>query len=266
MREFEAEEWLQEAIRIAGEAGALLLESLGAPRSIELKGEIDLVTEMDRRSEELIAGRLTESFPGTHILAEEGTTTGGVADGGLWIVDPLDGTTNYAHGFPVFCVSMAFELAGRLELGVVHDPTRGETFSARRDGGARLNGRALRVSRRGALGESLLATGFPYDIRTSARNNLPEFQAMVRRARGVRRAGSAALDLAYVAGGRFDGYWEEKISPWDVAAGVLLVREAGGLVTDYAGRPGDIRSGQILASNGLIHGEMSEVLLGVGGA
>jgi myo-inositol-1(or 4)-monophosphatase len=260
MRRFDPEDWLAEAARIAREAGDLLLEALGGERSIELKGEIDLVTEMDRRSERLITGRLQERFPGTRILAEEGTATGGDGDAGLWIVDPLDGTTNYAHGFPVFCVSMALERAGCLELGVVHDPTRGETFSARRGDGARLNDRPLGVSRRGPLGEALLATGFPYDIRTSPRNNLRAFGAMARRARGVRRAGSAALDLAYVAAGRLDGYWEEKISPWDVAAGVLLVLEAGGTVTDYAGRPADIRSRQILASNGRIHAEMSEVL------
>lgn len=251
--------WLGVVERIAAEAGTLLMSRFGQALSVELKGEVDLVTEMDRRSEALIVSRLSQEFPGTAVLAEEGER-GQDAGEGLWIVDPLDGTTNYAHGFPVFAVSIAFERAGILELGVVFDPTRGESFAAARGGGARLNGRPLSVSRRDNLGQSLLATGFPYDIRTSDRDNLAEFGLFARRARGIRRAGAAALDLAYVAAGRFDGFWEEKLSPWDVAAGALLVTEAGGTVTGYGGEPPVIRSGRLIASNGQIHPFMVQTL------
>jgi myo-inositol-1(or 4)-monophosphatase len=245
--------------RIARDAGALLLSRFGTGVAVELKGEVDLVTEMDRRSEELIVGRLAREFPGTTVLAEEGQRQAD-AGAGLWIVDPLDGTTNYAHGFPVFAVSIAFERNGVMELGVVHDPTRNECFTAVRGGGARRNGDRVAVSRRDDLGQSLLATGFPYDIRTSPRNNLAEFGLFALRARGVRRAGAAALDLAYVAAGRFDGFWEDKLSPWDVAAGVLLVAEAGGTVTGYRGEPVNIRTGRLVASNGRIHAAMLQTL------
>ena len=245
--------------RIAREAGDLLLSRFGTGVSIELKGEVDLVTEMDRRSEELIVRRLSGEFPGTAILAEEGERHAD-SGAGLWIVDPLDGTTNYSHGFPVFAVSIAFERNGVVELGVVHDPTRNECFAASRDGGARLNGRRLAVTTQSDLGSALLATGFPYDIRTSPENNLAEFGRFALRARAVRRAGAAALDLAYVAAGRFDGFWEEKLSPWDVAAGALLVTEAGGIVTGYRGEAADIRTGRLVASNGRIHRAMLAVL------
>lgn len=251
--------WLSSVERIARDAGELLMGRFGQGVAVEMKGEIDLVTEMDRGSEELIVGRLASEFPGTSILAEEGhrSTDSG---SGLWIVDPLDGTTNYAHGFPVFAVSIAFERAGVIELGVVFDPTRQECFTAVRGSGAALNGRPIHVSPRSDLGASLLATGFPYDIRTSAGNNLAEFSRFALRARAIRRAGAAALDLAYVAAGRFDGYWEAKLAPWDVAAGSLLVTEAGGFVTGYAGEPAVIRTGRLVASNGHIHSAMIATL------
>ena len=252
---------LERAESIAREAGRLLLTGLRREIAVEMKGVVDLVTEMDRRSEALIRERLAAAFPDTDLLAEEGSGSMEGRPGGLWIVDPLDGTTNYAHGFPVFAVSMALERDGRVELGVVYDPTRDECFSAARGRGARLNGRPIQVSRRDDLGQSLLATGFPYDIRTSQRNNLRQFGDLVLRTRAVRRAGAASLDLAGVAAGRFDGYWEEKIAPWDIAAGVLLVEEAGGRVTGYAGEPVDIRGARVVATNGHIHADLVACLV-----
>ncbi|TPW17135.1 MAG: myo-inositol-1(or 4)-monophosphatase [bacterium] len=247
--------WLPAVERIAREAGALLMTGFGRGIAIELKGAIDLVTDMDRRSEELVVGRLTGEFPGTTVLAEEGSR-GDDAGSGLWIVDPLDGTTNYAHGFPVFAVSIGLERAGVMELGVVFDPTRWECFAAGRGRGATLNGEPIGVSSRDDIGASLLATGFPYDIRTSPQNNLAEFNRFALRARAIRRAGAAALDLCYVAAGRFDGYWEQKLAPWDVAAGSLIVTEAGGMVSGYSGEPPVVRSGRLVASNGRIHAAM----------
>lgn len=265
MRAFQPEEWLHDVSTVAREAGAILLDGFGGAHQIHKKGAVDLVTEKDAESEAHITARLRALFPGTGILAEEGGASG-TTEGGLWIVDPLDGTTNYAHGFPVFCVSIALERDGVLELGVIHDPTRGELFAARRGGGALLNGRPLRVTERDQLGDSLLATGFPYDIRTSEENNLAEFTRLSRVARAIRRAGAAALDLAYVAAGRFDGFWEEKISPWDIAAGVLLVAEAGGRVTGYRGEALDIRGRRVVATNGRIHDPLLQVLRDVGGS
>lgn len=263
MRPFEPQAWLADATTVAREAGAILLAGFGGEHDVRKKGVVDLVTEKDGESEAHISARLRDLFPGTGILAEEGGASGG-SQGGLWIVDPLDGTTNYAHGFPVFCVSIALELEGRLELGVICDPTRQELFTARRGGGAQLNGRALRVTDREQLGDALLATGFPYDIRTSEENNLAQFTRLSRIARAIRRAGAAALDLAYVAAGRFDGFWEEKISPWDVAAGVLMVEEAGGRISGYRGEPLDIRGRRVVATNGRIHDPLLGVLAEVG--
>lgn len=252
MTDINFDEWLSGACQVAEEAGQILLGGLGAEHSVRMKGVVDLVTEMDQASEAHILGRLRELYPETSILAEEGGASG-PADQPLWIVDPLDGTTNYAHGFPAFCVSLALEREGRIELGVVHDPSRGETFSAVRGRGAWLNGRPLRVTTRDQLGESLLVTGFPYDIRTSPRTNLAAFNALSIKSRAVRRVGAAALDLAYVAAGRFDGYWEEKLAPWDIAAGLLLVEEAGGRLTDYGGGRVVLRAGRVVATNGRIH-------------
>jgi myo-inositol-1(or 4)-monophosphatase len=248
-------EWMEPASAIVREAGTLLLGGFRKGIREELKGAVDLVTEMDRRSEELLVTRLMAAFPGTSVLAEEGS--GGSRGGrGLWIIDPLDGTTNYAHGFPVFAVSVGFERDGRIELGLVLDVPRGELYSAVRGGGAYRNGERLSVSTRDRVDSSLLATGFPYDIRTSDRTNLRQFASLALKARGVRRAGAAALDLAWVAAGSLDGFWEEKLHPWDVAAGVLLVEEAGGRLSGYFGEPADIRAGTLVATNGWIHDEL----------
>jgi myo-inositol-1(or 4)-monophosphatase len=251
----------QGAERAAREAGDLLLDRLGRV-SVEHKGEVDLVTEADRESERFLVERLTTLLPGAAILAEEGSGASGTGPA-RWIVDPLDGTTNYAHGYPVFCVSIALEVDGATVLGVVHDPTRDECFTARRGAGAWLAGRRLGVSRTADLPRALLVTGFPYDVRTSPRDNLTQFAAFAKRARGVRRGGSAALDLSYVAAGRLDGFWEEKLHPWDVAAGVLLVTEAGGRVSGYLGNAFDMAARHIVATNGLIHDAMVRVLAGI---
>jgi myo-inositol-1(or 4)-monophosphatase len=240
-------------------AGRFLMEHLHGGFTVARKGEIDLVTEVDIAAEKLIVARIRDSFPDHAVLAEEmhaGTTPGGCT----WIIDPLDGTTNYAHGFPVFSVSIGLEVAGVVEWGVVYNPNLEEVFVARRGGGAVLNGKPIGVSATESLNASLLATGFPYDIRTSPQNNLDYFRAFALRAQGIRRAGSAALDLCYVAAGRFDGFWEFKLNPWDCAPGYLMVREAGGKVTNHRGELGSIYDRECLATNGLIHEQMIGVL------
>jgi myo-inositol-1(or 4)-monophosphatase len=250
---------LQLAQETARMAGILLMRHFGSPQKVDHKGEVDLVTEIDRRSERAIVQMIRSSFPDHAIFTEEGMGH----DGGgsfRWIVDPLDGTTNYAHGYPCFCVSIAVEHAGEIILGVIYNPVLSEMFSARREHGTRLNGKRLSVSRTQRLTDSLLATGFPYDIRRSQVNNLDHFSRFALQAQAIRRAGSAALDLCYVAAGRFDGFWEMKLAPWDVAAGSLMVTEAGGLVSDFSGGSFSIDAGEILASNGRIHNQMLEVL------
>ena len=228
------------------------------------KGAVDLVTHFDRQSQDMIFRRLSAEFPDHGFLAEEGPVPGGRSDH-RWIFDPLDGTTNFAHTFPVFCVSIALEQTGavvprsRLRSHEGRDSSRPS-----RGGGAFLNGACIRVSNISELGKALLATGFPYDVRTSSVNNVREFNAFIVRAQAIRRCGSAALDLCYVACGRFDGFWELKLKPWDVAAGALIVEEAGGRVSDFDGRPFDPFNQQALASNGLIHEEMRQVLEGCG--
>lgn len=248
------------AIKTAKRAGKLLLEWGAGRRAVTLKGAIDLVTEADRRSEAAITEALSRAFPDHSILAEEGTLVKGAAPY-RWIIDPLDGTTNFAHGLPVFCVAIGLEAEGELVLGVAYDPSRDELFVAKRGHGAFLNGKPLRVSPAPSLNESLLATGFSYDIREHPRNNLPEYGAFSLRCRGVRRMGSAILDLAYVAAGRLDGYWEMRLGPWDLAAGVVMVEEAGGRATALDGKPFDLARGEVLASNGKIHQEMLDVLI-----
>ncbi len=253
------------AIDAARAAGHLLRDELHGSRTIATKGSpTNLVTEMDARAEALIVGQLREAFPGDGVLAEEAGGRSG-ASGRRWIVDPLDGTTNYAHGLPVYAVAIALEAAGQVVLGVAYDPSHDELYVAERGRGASLNGRPLRVSARGRLDESLLATGFPYDIRETADTNLPEYAAFSRRARAVRRLGSAVLDFAWVAAGRFDGYWELRLGPWDVAAGSLLVEEAGGRVTDLTGGRLDLAAPAVVASNGAIHDAMLAVLKEVRG-
>lgn len=252
----EYREFIEATIR---EAGALLRERIGDRHTVRYKGEINLVTEVDRLSEALIVGRIRGSFPGHDILTEESPE---IVNGSSfrWIVDPLDGTTNYSHGYPVFCVSIALEAEGAVRFGAVFNPMLDEMFIAERGAGAFLNGRRLAVSREAELSRSLLATGFPYDLREDRNNNINYFDALILRTQAVRRAGSAALDLAYLAAGRFDGFWELKLAPWDLAAGWLLVEEAGGTVTDLRGGPFSLHSPDILASNGLIHDEISRLL------
>ena len=254
------EDRLTRAAELAREAGSLLRSGLGNVEAVEHKGAIDLVTEFDLQSERLLVEGLRRSFPEDPILAEEG---GGAAGDHRWLIDPLDGTTNFAHGLPVFCISMAYVEAGAIQLGVVYDPMRSELFQALRGQGASLNGKPIHVSREARLDRSLLVTGFPYDIRTADETNLDHFSRLSLRAQAVRRLGSAALDLAYVAAGRFDGYWELRLSPWDWGAGILLVREAGGKVTRLEGDADIFRPPtSIVASNGLIHEAMLRVLEG----
>ena len=253
--------FLGQAVTAAKLAGALQKERLWSKLDISYKGEIDLVTEVDRRCEELIVGHLKGAFPEHSFLAEEDSYQSGSLPF-KWIVDPLDGTTNYAHGFPWFCVSIALEHEGEVLLGVIYHCMMDELFTAVKGRGAFLNGSTIRVSARKPLRSSLLATGFPYDRTRDNENNFGNFVNFQLAARAVRRAGAAALDLAYVAAGRLDGYWECKLKPWDVAAGSLLVAEAGGELSNHAGEPYSVYDHRILASNGAIHQEMLEVLKG----
>ena len=246
---------LPEMQAIAREAGALLLQHFTRRVAVEYKGEVDLVTEADRASEQLIVERLRSRWPEYGIVAEEGTRSEMDAEF-RWYVDPLDGTTNFAHGYPVFCISMALVRRDeQIEAGLLYDPTRDEMFLAERGGGATLNGEPIHVSGTARLAESLLGTGFPSHKRHK-NPNIHFYQQLTLRSHGVRRAGSAALDLANVACGRYDGFWEFNLNPWDTAAGVLLVQEAGGRVTRFDGTPFRLDSREVLASNGLIHDEL----------
>ncbi len=236
---------------IAREAGALLMDYFHQHVKVEYKGEVDLVTVADRKSEALILERIQARWPKHDVLGEEGASIETGSDY-RWYVDPLDGTTNFAHGFPVFCVSLALEWKGQRIAGVVYDPTRDELFSAERGSGAYLNGEPIRVSKVANLAECLVATGFPSHKRHK-NPNIFFYHQITLRTHGVRRAGSAALDLASVASGRFDGFWEFNLNPWDTAAGVLLVEEAGGVVTDFSGGPFQLNSRETVASNGLVH-------------
>ncbi|HET7103317.1 MAG TPA: inositol monophosphatase family protein [Terracidiphilus sp.] len=255
--------WVPGAAEIAREAGAKLREYYAQGVETEYKGDVDLVTVADRTVEKLIRARLGEAFAAHGIYGEEGTRERLEAEY-RWYVDPLDGTTNFAHGFPQFCVSMGLEHRpaglkqdedGTLTAAVVYDPLRDELFCAERGRGAWLNGRPMRVSQTGDLAESLVATGFPSRKR-HASPNIHFYQEFTLRSHGVRRAGSAALDLAYVAAGRMEAFWEFNLNPWDTAAGILLVEEAGGLVTNFAGSRARLDSREILASNGLVHKEL----------
>lgn len=227
---------------------------------VEHKDVVNLVTDADRQAEQAIVAELRRAFPGHEILAEERGLSTPTHSPYRWVIDPLDGTTNFAHGFPAYCVSIGLEYHGILILGVVLDATRDERFVAERGRGATLNDRPIHVSETGALTDALLVTGFAYDIRESPENNLDHFTRFSLRAQGVRRTGAAALDLCYVACGRFDGYWELKLKPWDMAAGAVILDEAGGRLTDFTGRPFSIYGKQIVASNGPIHEEMLKVL------
>jgi len=249
------------AVELARDAGNLLLEKFGRITAITKKGDINLVTEADLASEELIVERIRSYYPKHSILAEESgeAVVIGADRSSKWIIDPLDGTTNYAHGYPCFCVTLALEHDGEIVVGVTFDPTRNELFAAEKGNGATLNGKPIRVSATDKLSESLIVTGFPYDFkqRENFARHLTEF---LLSSRGVRRDGSAAIDMAYVACGRFDGFWEEGLNPWDVAAGKLLIEEAGGVITYYDGSPFSIYKPPLCASNGRIHSQMLEVL------
>ena len=252
-------ELMEFAGNLARQAGKVLADKQTKQNRVYYKGSIDLVTEADKMSEELILTQISQRYPEHGILSEESAAKNEQAIM-RWIIDPLDGTTNYAHGFPFFCVSIALEQEGKVVLGVIYDPTRDDLFTATLAGGAYLNGKKLQVSSQSDLSRSLLATGFPYDIRVSADNNLDFFNAMVVRVQAIRRAGAAALDLAYLAAGRFDGFWELKLKPWDTAAGCLMVTEAGGIVSDLTGGKWSLHSPALVASNSLIHEQMMEVL------
>jgi myo-inositol-1(or 4)-monophosphatase len=245
---------------LARQAGAILRASFGGHLQVKHKGVIDLVTDVDQRSETFLLGEIRRRFPGQRIFTEESGIIEG-AEGQVWYIDPLDGTVNYAHGLPIFSVSVAYAEQGEMRLGVVYDPMRDECFCAERGTGARLNGQLIRVAQASDLDQSLLVTGFPYDIRTNPNNNLDHYVHFATHSQAVRRLGSAALDLCYVAAGRLDGFWELSLSAWDVAAGGLIAQEAGAIVTNLAGEPDYLTAPQsVLAANATVHALMLKEL------
>ncbi|MBI4548375.1 MAG: inositol monophosphatase [Ignavibacteriae bacterium] len=250
------------AIEAAQQAGTFLKQNLGRVREIQVKQgqEKNLVTEIDRLSERIIIDMIRRHYPSHDILAEESGSKRNTSAEYRWIIDPLDGTTNYTHGFPVFCVSIAVEWKDELLLGVIYDPNYEELFTAEKGRGAFLNGKRIKVSQIDSLNQSLLVTGFPYNIAENPDHAIEHFVNFLIKAQAVRRMGSAAIDLAYVAAGRYEGFWEVALNPWDMAAGALMITEAGGKITDFAGSPFSIYKKEVLASNGLVHGEMREVL------
>jgi myo-inositol-1(or 4)-monophosphatase len=252
----------QVGIKAAYRAGKILNAHFGNLSHVTKKGAIDLVTEADTESEKAILATIQEFFPDHAILAEESGSRSGLngSSAGQWIIDPLDGTTNYAHNLPIFAVSIAFSANARVQMGVVFNPTNGELFTAIRGQGAHLNNQPLRVSKTEILRDSLLVTGFPYGVHQMADELIARFGKCLLASQGVRRLGSAALDLCYVAAGRFEGFWENNLKPWDTAAGMLIVSEAGGLVTDFSGDPFDVNKVEILATNGYIHNELIGLL------
>jgi len=247
------------AVAAAKAAGALQRDGYGRDIKMRMKGTIDIVTEVDQACEDLIVAELLRQFPDHQILAEEGGGRG-ANHPCRWIIDPLDGTTNYAHRFPFFCVSIALEVAGEPTLGIVYAPMFDELFVAVRGQGVTLNGQAIAVSGTQNLLAAMLTTGFAYDVHQAENDNLDHFADFTRRVQATRRTGSAALDLCYVASGRFDGFWEMGLKPWDVAAGMLAITEAGGRVSRFDGTPHQLDGRQILASNGKIHEAMIEVM------
>jgi len=247
---------------LAKKAGEIQMKGLGRRHKIEYKGEIDLVTEVDKECEALIVGNLEKAFPGYDIIAEEGSGERSKS-AYRWLIDPLDGTVNYAHDFPFFCVSIALEKDGKLIAGVVYDPNRDEMFEAEKGKGAFCNGKKIQVSDHAPLRKAMLATGFAYSVHEDEqKNNIDHFANFVTTARAVRRPGSAAIDMAWVGCGRLDGFWEIYLKPWDMAAGVVIIEEAGGIVTAFDGSDYDLYGTEILASNGKVHNEMGEVLKG----
>lgn len=243
----------------AFQAGKMLKQHSSSPPKIHYKGAVDIVTDFDNRAQDMIFKSLSNHFPEHDFLAEENLSEEKGSDF-CWIIDPIDGTTNYAHNFPVFCVSIAMAFENEIKLGVIYDPMREEMFTAVKDNGAVLNKKRIHVSSVRELDKSLLATGFPYDLRESRVNNFDHFLNFATRVQGIRRGGSAALDLCYVACGRFDGFWELKLQPWDVAAGRVIVLEAGGRVSDFQNYETGLSAEETLATNGLIHEQMVNIL------
>jgi len=255
-------QYLATAVEIVLRAGEIQRQRRDSGFRIDKKGAIDLVTEVDLECERLCRSILAERYPDHDILAEElsSSPTEAARARYRWVFDPLDGTTNYAHGLPIFCASLSLELDGRAIVGAIFDPSRQELFTAERGGGAFLNGQPLRPSTVAALGDALLVTGFPYDVRRKLDDLLAMFGAFLAASRAVRRLGSAALDLCYVAAGRFDGFWEQHLKPWDVSAGALIVEEAGGIVTGMDGTPFSPASAHLIASNGPLHAAMLQLI------
>ena len=252
-------EFIQAAEKACRLAGEIQLKGLKKDRQIHFKGSINLVTDVDHACEKAIVEVLQGAYPEHDILAEEGSGKRKHSDY-KWIIDPLDGTTNYAHGYPLFCTSIALEYRGEIIVGAVYDPNLDEMFLAEKGGGARLNGEKIQVSSIQELDRAMLATGFAYNIRETSNNNLNHFEKFLMRTQAIRRDGVAAVDLCYVAAGRYDGFWELNLFPWDVAAGVLMIKEAGGKLSDFRGEEFDVYKKEIVASNGLLLAPMVKVL------
>jgi myo-inositol-1(or 4)-monophosphatase len=252
--------YLTTAIEAVVHAGDVMMSRFGTGVRVDKKGTIDLVTEVDVAIERSFRQMVEARFPGHAVLGEEMGGSAAPPPGPCWVFDPIDGTTNFAHGLPIFCASLALEVDGVAQVAAIYDPTRRELFTAERGGGAFLNGRRLHVSDASSLVDAVLVTGFPYDVHQRVDEIVGLFAAFVGRARAVRRLGSAAIDLCYVAAGRMDGFWESDLKPWDIAGGALIVAEAGGGVTTMAGDPFTSRAGQVLATNALLHDAMLAVI------
>jgi myo-inositol-1(or 4)-monophosphatase len=251
---------LTTAIEAVVRAGDVMMSRIGRDVHVDKKGAIDLVTEVDVAIERTFRDMIAVRFPGHAVLGEEMGGSAVTPPGPCWVFDPIDGTTNFAHGLPIFCASLALEIDGVAEVAAIYDPTRKELFTAERGGGAFLNGRPIHVSAAATLVDALLVTGFPYDVHERVDEIVGLFAAFVGRARAVRRLGSAAIDLCYVAAGRMDGFWESDLKPWDIAGGSLIVAEAGGRVTHMSGDPFSSRVGAVLATNAVLHDQMLEVI------
>jgi myo-inositol-1(or 4)-monophosphatase len=257
--------WLTTAVDAVVRAGEMMMSQFGGDFRVDKKGEIDLVTEVDVAIERMFRALIAERFPDHAILGEELGGSGSAPSGPCWVFDPIDGTTNFAHGVPIFCASVALEVGGDSRVAAVYDPTRKELFTAERGKGAFLNGRPIQVSHASTLVDAMLVTGFPYDVHQRVEEIVGLFGRFVGKARAVRRLGSAAIDLCYVAAGRMDGFWESDLKAWDIAGGALIVMEAGGTVTNMAGERFSSRGRHVLASNGRIHDAMLEVIRGSAG-